>query len=849
MSNPTHQVFEPAEACFCALSIVIEAWQSYSGMLESLADVLERCTNFLDRFSNYTKMHMDIKLRRVASQQLELFIEICEYMMQLKKSKRSRLAAMAKTVFLNEDGVQELLDKMQNLNDKELGLVASQTLLGVDNVKQGVDKVKDGVAKVKDGVAEIKDGVANIHSGLGNVSKKLEEANEIQIKDKEETKRKNDEKRWRRTVLHTLEFRDGDPDDDRYPERTWEKTFFRLKKETTDGTGDWLETNSEFINWARGDFGDQSKLVLFLEGDDGSGKSQLAANAVFRLQQGIDQHRSAIAYYFLETDSKGSSQTVTDIALTVSCYLLWQLADKYQPFLKSAAAISEENNKILRKPTDMWQKLLIENPDRPSMDSTFFIILDGLNENSYSEFLAPLLRQLKPTHRTKILLTGKRSARAKLEEEKVSFDHITLGEVNISDMKYYINWRMDQMDMLRDIARTEIQEMREKILGVLTESTGGNYRKIRRVLDNISRTDEVEEINGYLKDAGNTAADQIAIDIARLEQTSTAKEIAVINELVLWTISAYVWMTPLQLEAALAIKALTSLATAPTTGDSVTAVPTTLSSLESKIRKGRYPFLHMDDDLHPPKVTFKQVDLDVAMARIPKKQDAVMDADLSSAMEIQEVEVNIIKHYLSTVCPPDVYLKFRFDQFFEQKLARKSKLIYQDPNNAHLTLALRCVKCLLEPRTDKTKELHAYASDYLYWHMYSAEWESVTENDTTTELDGRLQLADRQLRAQIGPLIVRLFTEEHGVSSLFGFGHASQLYPGQRNAFEAQGLGIAMRDWVFGKRGIEVLVKYFKDRAVLGMFSRTLYYSSKFQCQANTEKNREYQRLPVRQRH
>ncbi len=351
--------------------------------------------------------------------------------------------------------------------------------------------------------------------------------------------------------------------------------------------------------------------------------------------------------------------------------------------------------------------------------------------------------------------------------------------------------------MLQDGTQPKVVAMREKILSKLKRSTGGDFRKISTVLDNISRTDEIPEINSHLESAANASADQIDMDIAQLDQTKSPKEISDINEMILWTISAIEWLRPLELEAALTLKAVTTTGDGPQPTASQT---TTLSSLESKIRKDRYPDFQTRRRRRSY-VEFK-VDLETARERIPKKkQDTIDDKSSSGVREIQLAEVNLVKHYLTTVCPRDVYDKFGFDDFFSDKLVRKTNYIYQDPDNAHITLALRCLTSLVERRVDTTEALHRYAATYLLRHLSEAE------------RDGRLSVADRGLRVQVGTLLARLFTEDYAIDSLFGIRYP--LDNKGQSALEAGEIPLAWRPWVVTGEGPKLLTKYFKDRAVL----------------------------------
>ncbi|KAF5256111.1 hypothetical protein FOXYS1_13435 [Fusarium oxysporum] len=110
-----------------------------------------------------------------------------------------------------------------------------------------------------------------------------------------------------------------------------------------------------------------------------------------------------------------------------------------------------------------------------------------------------------------------------------------------------------------------------------------------------------------------------------------------------------------------------------------------------------------------------------------KKRDIVDSGSSSGFKEIQPAEVSIIKHYLSTICPSDLYQKFGFNDFFELKMARKGNYIFRDPDNSKASMVLRCINCLIDQRTEKTDRLLDYA--------YSAVIENVKSTPLVTSFN------------------------------------------------------------------------------------------------------------------
>ncbi|KAF5005699.1 hypothetical protein FDECE_7860 [Fusarium decemcellulare] len=740
-------VFAPAGTCYNALTFVIQAWQGYEGIFESLAGLLEKCIEFLDRLSYYAEPGMDSKLTKVACQHLQIFVEICDRTLKLR-SKRSKFAAFMKQMFLNDDGVQDLLGAMQNLIDKERGLVSAQTW---KSSNEAATNSRDGLTLTR-----------KMHTSL--------------VDDRNQKQHDRDVQRWKFAIVDALELDHAIIEPDAH--EPWEKTWKRHKSNILEGSGEWLIQDVRFTSWISGS--EESKRILALEGEDGAGKTLLASNVILHLRkmkatEGTGS-RVIVAHNFLDTDSK--STTIAEDASTISRNVMCQLALADEPVMKSVAGICEKA-KYFSSPLDMWTQLLLENQDLSAMDVTLFIVLDGLGANA--ETLIAFLQRFSGNplvQRTRILLTGTRRLFESIERAGgVRMDRIVLGEDNRKDLVLYINKRMDGMEILKDTSRPGVSDMRAKILKELQSSTGGDYYKVGRVLDNISKTDEVDEINDLLETAGSARPDQIEADIEKLNQTRTTKEIAEINEMILWINAARIWLEPLEMESALALKA------GP-------GASTSLMSVEAKI-ESKY-------NIFSTETGFVEYKVSGIKDKIPlKKRDTADDQSSSGFKEIQPAEINIIKHYLSTVCPKDLYQKFGFDEFFDWKMTRKGNYICRDPDNAQASMVLRCITCLADERTSKTELLFDYASSKLHLHLKDTD----------------LSLTDRSLKAEVGMALVRLFTEQYALDSLFGLHMLHE--DTQEVKFSKDDLPASWETWILSDQGVDAISKWLKDSAVV----------------------------------
>ncbi|KAL6918473.1 hypothetical protein FSST1_009968 [Fusarium sambucinum] len=736
-------VFAPAGQCYNALTFVIQAWQGYEGIFESLAGLLEKCIEFLDRLEYYAKPGMDSKLTRVACQHLQIFVKICDRSLRLR-SKRSKFSAFMKQMFLNDDGMQGLLSEMQNLVDKEQSLVSAQTW---KSSNEAATYSRDGLLLTR-----------NLHSSL--------------VDDRNKKQHETERLKWKQTIVNALELNSSilKPDS----QTPWDKAWKRHKENIFEGSGEWLIQDPRFASWVSSD--QDSKQILAFQGEEGAGKTLLAANVLLHLRKMRGSGpKVIISHNFLDKDSKSS--IVQDDALDISRHVMGQIALSHDPIMKSVAGICDKVRDF-GSPLEILTTLLLDNQDLLAMDLNMFIVLDGLGENA--EVLIKFLQNFSDNpliQRTRILLTGTKQLFETINKAGgVKMERIVLGETNSKDLEIYIKKRMDGMEILKDTSRPTILDLRAKILQDLQSSTEGDYYKIGRVLDNIASATEAEEINSLLESAGDMRPDQIESDIEKLNQNCTAKEIAEINEIILWVNAAKIWFTPLSMEAAIALKA------GP-------GGRTSLMSVEAKIAS-KYNIFSTESG-------FVQYKVDSVENMIPlKNRDVTDDQSSSGFKEIQPAEVNIIKHYLSTVCPSDLYKKFGFDQFFECKMTRKSNYVCRDPDNAEAAMVLRCISCLADERTSKTEYLLSYATEHLQQHLEEAD----------------LSLTDRAIKAEAGKALVRLFTEQYALDSLFGF-HLF-IKDSFEVSYSADGIPDTWNTWILSDEGVNSIAKWFKDSAV-----------------------------------
>lgn len=150
------------------------------------------------------------------------------------------------------------------------------------------------------------------------------------------------------------------------------------------------------------------------------------------------------------------------------------------------------------------------------------------------------------------------------------------------------------------------------------------------------------------------------------------------------------------------------------------------------------------------------------------------------------------RSFLHTVCPPQLYTKFGFEDFFERhKQGNQLNHIYQDSkDNAEIKLALICLRVLTEERDTKTTHILNYASLFLPTHLQSVD----------------LALVYRDGKSEVGKRLLKLFTDEDCVDSLFFFQDPWQM-------------GRARYTWLWNPESLKDVKKWFKDSAVVSDIS------------------------------
>ncbi|KAI0469130.1 hypothetical protein F4859DRAFT_488674 [Xylaria cf. heliscus] len=783
VTDGVSNVFAPAGMCYNAFTFVIQAWQGYEGTFVNLSDLLQKCVEFFERLQSY-QGRMDGRLTRLASQNLRLFVAICERTIKLRK-KHNKFIRFTKQLFLNDDGVQDLLGMMDRLNSKEALLVNAQTY-----------------RLVSDSAGDIK----------------------LILETQKELKREDEAKRWRRSIAKALGFPGTALDSDGEPVPAWQRAFDTRLNSLVDETGTWWRTDDTISHWAIGQYPEESILVL--SGTGGTGKTSMMANtirSIRRLGSEAPSSRVVAAYYFADGDKRKPDDEDDESGCLerVSRALLWQLATSYEAMTKSVASVVERATHF-DGVLDRWDQLFFDNKELKNSNTTFYLFIDTLDP----ELIVLLQRYSNLANREKVRVFL--TARPELVSayltpaDSISFAEVPITKRSSKDVEKYIVSQMDTMPMLRDTTRQGISEWRQVIMDGLRDKCVGDYFKLNTSLAALAKVDLIEDIREVLKQAGKPRMDQIKAELRRLNNIRTIKEIREINEIILWIDNGRRYFSVEMLDAILSVKhrdssftlrseqqpppllrrqtsnALTPSSEASEASD--TEEPTILTTisllpLAQKLRE-KYPIFSVTDS---GVVDWRNPEIKSQVPTRESQLDITFDGEAPSGTQvIQESEISIVRYFLSQVCPQELYKRFEFEDFFNQKMgARLKEYIHIDPDNSDIKIVLTCLAILTDEELRCREALRQYAMYWLLEHMQAVD----------------LSAADRKLRGQVGPLLVRLFTEDCGIDSLFWCFDANVSMKTWEQG-EAVYIRESRNEWVYSKAGVREIERWFGDSMV-----------------------------------
>ncbi|KAL3440573.1 hypothetical protein BJX65DRAFT_314651 [Aspergillus insuetus] len=269
----------------------------------------------------------------------------------------------------------------------------------------------------------------------------------------------------------------------------------------------------------------------------------------------------------------------------------------------------------------------------------------------------------------------------------------------------------DRIDILSDLENKDVVQARRRIHSKLLNTSEGNHYTINTLLSEIKDLDYVEKIVEVLDGPRDNLGDRIDKDIRRLEQSRTVHELQEINTLILWIMFSREQLTAEKMKAVLRF--------------AVDA--TSLRPLEERLSQ-KFLLFEINNEGY---VGFRS---EQNLSKIPQSDRNGSDHQ-KNPTAVQESKVAVVKHFLKTVCPPQLMQKLELEDQFQSKLQGEQQKIYQeDPNIAYFKLAQACLKVRARDHTESLKVLRGYAARNVIFHMSETQ----------------LSLIDREMQGQVG---------------------------------------------------------------------------------------------------
>ncbi|GFF30246.1 hypothetical protein IFM61606_10501 [Aspergillus udagawae] len=690
-ADAASQIFAPASQCYNAINFVIGAWQEYQGVFDILNDLFRECAGFLVRLEEYARGGMNKGLRNVACRALKHFVDICEKAVMLSTSRTFKTMTLLRIAFLSRNEFQDLMTEMNRIT-KEEAEQAIATIYG--NTQESVRFTK-----------------------MNN--RLLEDQSEERALDKQAAKDKS-------RLLDTLAF---DPNSELWdqnlgePNPTWRTTYNNILQQQVPGTGEWLFIQHPFTAWA--DKGDSP--ILGIVGGESSGKSYLVSSAIHHLRTPDSNKdlssRRLVAFYFL--DSKKADAGLEGLGKSI----IWQFAQSDASYMRSASWACKKG---AIDPKDLLTELLLKNREELNkIDVTFFIVINkiGNSDDEVDGTLLTFLQRVSHSRRksVRILFTATQGTIQKLARKGFRCPIISMNS-NADDVSKYIDARLNGIDVLADVDNNDIANIRREIHAKLLAITKGNFYLMNRYLNDISGLDYDQEMFDVLDAPHDSLTDRIDKDIHRLNKDRTDSELREINTIILWITFARERMTAEKMKAVLQFE----------------NKATSLRPLEERLSQ-KFLLFEIDNDGY---VAFKSEQI---AEKIPPRARNISEREKDNTI-VQTREVDIVRHFFKTVCPPQLVDKLELESYFEDKMrGGRAKIYKEHRTTAHFKLAKACLHVLASDGAESFRVLRGYAARNLIHHMSEAQ----------------LALIDHDLKEQVAVDLVKLFRDGPSIDNLF----------------------------------------------------------------------------------
>ncbi|KAI1023732.1 hypothetical protein LB504_005215 [Fusarium proliferatum] len=692
-------VFQPASVVFNAMSILLEAPKKIREFHEAIDEVFAVVAPSLSQFRIYERIErfrkIDTDLTRAIHIIMISLVDICALVITLEdpNSKWSKFKSNVKKALLDDDsGLSVELRKFRQAIHGQQSIEATLTLEVALESRHEVSVILAKVFETGKWTEEI--------------------ASKITTLQQAETKRAQDT--TKKAYLSKIKEKLGVYEKELETNR---EMFKRLCDSRVENSGSWLDEEETYTSWADADAA-KARPLLLLVGEKNTGRSTTVSTIVQKLKakyktQTERPSRVLLAWYFFPSLSDKADKGDPTPARTALKHIALQLAEQDMALAKSLASVCEEKDNGTYF-TDvscesLWKDLKL---GQPRGDTIYYFIFDGVEKlskmhaDSGTQFFGVIKEASQfpctdsDRSRIRLLVSGRRDAVKVLGG--VESPTINIAKSNGSDIESYIRRAMGKYDIFQGNDSKD-EASRKKINDKLLEMAGGSFFKVQSTLDRIKDLvdsgGQESELDDLLteSDWGREAISKNVV--AELQEQLSPQNIDEINELLIWVVYGFEWLSVDQLEAA--------LVSLPTKFLRFGSTP--LQKLAKKLQ-GKYSRLFEVDG----QVISVRRDLLSLVIKDPKQLRSLDDdaPKISATITITKGDITTVQNFLWTLFQKSVVKKSEFEPLAGQVTQTRGE-IRVNGYDAHLAIVMQAISFLIKKPDARTESL----GRYLVWNL------------------------------------------------------------------------------------------------------------------------------------
>ncbi|KAJ7764439.1 hypothetical protein B0H14DRAFT_371048 [Mycena olivaceomarginata] len=663
-----------------ALCFVFDIPEAIKGYNDAINLVFGEVSSALSQFQIYQSMdNVDPLLIRQIHQVMVSFVKLCAHVVKYRQGrKRDRLLRQIKSIFDDDSGLADEMDKFKRALQQQRDVEGTITLAVVVEMRQDLAGLLEGFIVFGKTTEETRRVVQEVQKGVQSLNADADRSKMlIKIRD-------------------TL----GVPSTVRLDTKTTQMCT-SLASKCSDGTGSWIWTHDAYTTWTAPKDKDTSH-VLLVSGPPSSGKSRASALITKRLEE--QKGRTYVAHYFFPTSTKRSDDEKKPVQSALK-YMAFQIARVDATVQKTlgeacdAGAFSSSTNL-----DNLWEGLKI---GALGSGATYYLVFDGL-ENLPDMQAKILLKFIfgpklveQSAGRVRVLASGI-DDNFPDEPGVRSALRIHMDEHNEPDMRIIIGEVLNKEGMLQHAKpNSDQQRAKDKILERLPQNVQGSYSQLQFGLDNVisllSTRTAVKELDRMLDQSMSSPE----VAIKNLQRSLTVDEISELNELLKWVLFGNEPMNLDQLEAAMFLYSGT---------ESLASLKYIIQNKYSAVLKLEDQYVYGKDGVRD----YLQKEKDMSGKSSQSKERPT----ISMTITINNVDQELCGHFLWDLAHKAIRDKFKFDFDATSNALRNSQAaIALDEFEAHHTIVTRAFEYLSKEHSDQTKEIGRYLVSWLPYHL------------------------------------------------------------------------------------------------------------------------------------